>query len=74
MEFQIWPIIKGNKLNTLTVNIIPREEMTKIDGFGPVMFEKIMEGRPYFSMEEVREVEGVGGKRYRRLEELCWCF
>lgn len=56
------------------INIIPQEELTKIHGFGPVMFKKIMEGRPYFSMDEVREVEGVGEKRYRRLVERCWCF
>lgn len=56
------------------INIIPQEELTKIRSFGPVIFKKIMECRPYFSMEEVREVEGVGEKRYRRLAERCWCF
>ncbi len=56
------------------INIIPQEESTKIRGFGPVMFKMIMEGRPYFGIEEVREVEGVGEKRYRRLAERCWCF
>ena len=56
------------------INIIPQGEWTKIHGIGPVMFKKIMEGRSYFSMEELREVDGVGEKRYRRLEEFCWCF
>ncbi len=56
------------------INIIPLEELTKIDGFGPVMFKKIMEGRSYFDIEEVRDVDGVGEKRYQRLAERCWCF
>ncbi len=56
------------------INIISEEELTKIDGFGPVMFERVMEGRPYFDMEELREVEGVAEKRFKRLQERCWCF
>lgn len=51
-------------LNTATV-----DEIMLLPGVGEVLAERIVEGRPYKSVEELRRVPGIGEKVFARIED-----
>lgn len=50
--------------NTATV-----DEIDLLPGVGPVLAERIVDGRPYASIEDLRRVPGLGGKTFERLRD-----
>ena len=49
------------------------EQLDELDGIGPTLSERIVEYRTenggFGSLEELREVEGIGEKRFETLRE-----
>lgn len=45
------------------VNAASAEEIASLPGIGPTIAARIVEGRPYRSIEELLDVEGIGPKR-----------
>jgi competence protein ComEA len=45
------------------------DEIMLLPGVGEVLAERIVEGRPYKSVEELRRVPGVGEKVFARIED-----
>jgi competence protein ComEA len=58
----LWPT--GRRIN---VNTATAAELEALPGIGPVIARRIVEGRPYRSVEELERVKGIGE---RRLEEI----
>ena len=56
------------------INIVSEELVIKIPGFDEKMFERIMENRPYFDMQELKDVPYVEEKRFKKLKENFWCI
>ncbi len=56
------------------INICTYETLLSTPGIGKVLAEKIMENRPYDSMEDLKKVEGIGKKRYAELRRNFWCI
>ena len=54
---------------TLNLNTATRQELQLIKGIGPVMAEKIVNGRPYQTVDELREVDGIGPKRFEEFSQ-----
>jgi competence protein ComEA len=54
----------GGRIN---VNTATQAELEALPGIGPVLARRIIEGRPYRSVEELVRVKGIGP---RRLEEI----
>ena len=54
----------GGRIN---VNTASQAELGALPGIGPVIARRIVEGRPYRSVEELDRVKGIGKKR---LEEI----
>ena len=54
----------GRRIN---VNTATQAELEALPGVGPVIARRIIEGRPYRSVEELERVKGIGKKR---LEEI----
>jgi competence protein ComEA len=48
-------------------NTATAAEVEALPGIGPVIARRIVEGRPYRSVEELERVKGIGK---RRLEEI----
>ena len=46
--------------NPLDLNTVTAEELQQLKGIGPVLAERITEGRPYKRVEELMEVHGIG--------------
>jgi competence protein ComEA len=51
----------------INVNTAPAAELEALPGIGPVIARRIIEGRPYRSVEGLERVKGIGKKR---LEEI----
>jgi DNA uptake protein ComE-like DNA-binding protein len=51
----------------IDVNTPTQAELEALPGIGPVIARRIIEGRPYRSVEELERVKGIGP---RRLEEI----
>ncbi len=56
----------GGKLD---VNSASSEELLNVPGIGPVLAQRIIEGRPYQSADELTRVKGIGPKIYERIRQ-----
>ena len=51
----------------IDVNTATAEELEKIKGIGPVMAERIIAGRPYQTLDDLRRVKGIGRKTLEKI-------
>ncbi len=63
------PAVPGKPSGKLNVNSASAEELQRLPGVGPVLASRIIAARPFGSLEDLRQVKGIGGKRYEQLRE-----
>ncbi len=51
----------------LDLNTASREELESINGITPGLAARIVAGRPYRTVDELRSIKGIGQKRFREL-------
>lgn len=56
--------------NKISINIATLEELDTLPGVGPSTAQKIISGRPYQSIEELNDIEGIGEKKFKEIEKL----
>jgi competence ComEA-like helix-hairpin-helix protein len=54
----------------LDLNTASAHELTQLPGVGPVLAERIVDARPYASVDDVRRVRGLGRSKLERLRDL----
>ncbi len=54
------------------INLVSEEFFTELTGFDETFYERIVKNRPYFDIEELKDVEGIGPKRFQKLKENFW--
>lgn len=54
----------------VNVNGATIEEIMNLPGIGEVLAERIVDGRPYGSVDDLRRVPGMGGKIFERVKSL----
>jgi competence ComEA-like helix-hairpin-helix protein len=54
----------------VNVNTASQAELEALPGIGPVIARRIVEGRPYRSVEELERVKGIGKKRLEEIRPL----
>ena len=59
-------LTSGGKLD---VNAVSSEELLGVPGIGPVLAQRIIEGRPYQTADDLTKVKGIGPKIYERIRE-----
>jgi competence protein ComEC len=55
---------------TVNVNTATQEELEALAGIGPVIAGRIIEGRPYRSVNDLGRVKGIGKKRLEEIRGL----
>jgi competence protein ComEA len=54
----------------LDANNASVDEMQLLPGVGPVLAERIVDGRPYAKLDDLQRVPGIGGKTFERLKDM----
>jgi competence protein ComEA len=51
----------------IDINSASQQELEALPGVGPVIARRIIEGRPYRAVDDLRRVPGVGEKRWAEI-------
>jgi competence ComEA-like helix-hairpin-helix protein len=54
----------------INVNTASRGELESLPGVGPVIARRIIEGRPYRTVDDLLKVKGIGAKRLAEIRPL----
>jgi competence protein ComEA len=53
----------------ISINTASKEDLISISGVGPATAEKIIEGRPYKALEDIKRVKGIGDSTYESIRD-----
>lgn len=56
-----------NTNSRISLNNATQRELESLPGIGPVYAERIIQGRPYTSLTEVKKVKGIGDKTFEKI-------
>lgn len=60
----------GNNSDRISINNGSENELVLLPGIGEVSAKKIIDARPYSSIEDLREVDGIGDSKFEKIENL----
>lgn len=60
----------GSSSGKISLNSATAEELDTLPGVGEATVKKIMDARPYQSIDDLKNVEGIGDKRFNDLKDL----
>lgn len=56
-------------LGKININTASQSQLETLSGIGPVYARKIIEGRPYKTIEEIQKVSGIGPKTFEKIKD-----
>ncbi len=57
----------ARQANKLDVNTVTEEQLDAVPGIGPTLAKNIVAARPFKSADDLRNVKGIGDKRYEKI-------
>lgn len=54
----------------ISINTATQTELEALPGIGPVLSERIIEGRPYNEILEILKIKGIGPKKLAKIKGL----
>ena len=63
----VWQYTHNPDKMIVNINKASVEELGYLPGVGPEIAEKIVQGRPYNSPEEIKKVPGIGDKTFEKM-------
>lgn len=65
--------VTGDETEKININEATKEELKQLPNVGDKTAEKIISNRPYTSIYQLVNVEGIGDKTFRQLERRVTC-
>jgi competence protein ComEA len=59
----------ANATGKLDVNTASSTQLLDVPGIGPVLAQRIVDGRPYHTADDLKKVKGIGPKTYERIRQ-----
>jgi len=56
------------------INLVSKEVFIDLTGFDKDLYQKLVKNRPFFDIEELREIDCVDPKKFKTLRENFWCI
>ncbi|MCB1121777.1 MAG: ComEA family DNA-binding protein [Verrucomicrobiae bacterium] len=53
----------------VNINTASKEELLLLPGIGPVYSQRIISGRPYTAIEDLKKIHGIGPKTFDRIKD-----
>jgi len=54
--------------NQINLNLATKEELTDLPGIGPTLADRIIAGRPWRNLNDIKSVSGIGNKTFQTLQ------
>jgi competence ComEA-like helix-hairpin-helix protein len=61
--------INKNNFITIDLNNAEKDEIMKIKGIGSILAERILAGRPYKTIEDLKKIRGIGKKNFQHIKQ-----
>ncbi len=55
--------------NKININKATAKELESLPGIGPALAKRIIEGRPYEKIEDIKKVKGIGPKTFDKIKD-----
>ncbi|MDP8247964.1 MAG: ComEA family DNA-binding protein [Candidatus Tritonobacter lacicola] len=62
-------IVAGSALCLIDINSASQSELESLSGVGPATAKKIIDGRPYSSINDITRVKGIGNKTFAKFKD-----
>lgn len=59
----------NNETSCININTSTAEQLDTLNGVGPAMAQKIIEGRPYSAIEDLLNISGIGESTFSKFKE-----
>ncbi len=53
----------------ININKATAKELESLPGIGPALSKRIIEGRPYKTIEDIKKVKGIGEKTFEKIKD-----
>ena len=66
-------LMAGPALCLIDINTASQSELESLSGVGPSTAKKIIDGRPYSSINDITRVKGIGSKTFAKFKDNITC-